>query len=71
MVWRCSVSQAPFQAGAMQENATSFVDSGNYHIEVLGKDTAVEVYVIESLDCPLKTQEIMVIDSNTPPFPWS
>jgi hypothetical protein len=55
-------------------NGGDLVDAGNYHIEVVGKDTVVEVYVSDSLDRPLKASDfkalaIMVIDGKTHRIP--
>jgi hypothetical protein len=55
-------------------NGGDLVDAGTYHIEVVGKDTVVEVYVSDSLDRPLKASDfkalaIMVIDGKTHRIP--
>ncbi len=51
-------------------NGGDLVDAGAYHIEVVGKGTAVDVYVSDSLDRPLpatgfKALAIIVIDGKT------
>jgi hypothetical protein len=47
---------------------------GEYHIEIVAKDTAVEVHITDSLDRPLKASgfkalAIMVIDGKTHRIP--
>ncbi len=51
-------------------NGGDLVDAGNYHIEVIGKGTALEVLVSDAADKPLsasgfKALAIMVIDGKT------
>jgi hypothetical protein len=51
-------------------NGGDLVDAGAYHIEVVGKGTAVDVFVSDSLDRPLsatglKALAIIVIDGKT------
>jgi hypothetical protein len=51
-------------------NGGDLVDAGNYHVEVVGKGTVLEVYVSDSVDKPLKATDfkalaIMVIDGKT------
>jgi hypothetical protein len=55
-------------------NGGELVDAGNYHVEVVGKGTVLEVYVSDSLDRPLKASDfkalaIMVIDGKTQRIP--
>jgi hypothetical protein len=55
-------------------NGGELVDAGNYHVEVVGKGTVLEVYVSDSLDRPLKANDfkalaIMVIDGKTQRIP--
>lgn len=54
-------------------NGGELVDAGSYHIEVVGKGTAVDVFVSDSLDRPLsatgfKALAIIVIDGKTQRF---
>jgi hypothetical protein len=55
-------------------NGGELVDAGNYHVEVVGKGTMLEVYVSDSLDRPLRASDfkalaIMVIDGKTQRIP--
>ncbi len=55
---------------AQGPNGGDLVDAGNYHIEVIGKGTALEVLVSDAADKPLsasgfKALAIMVIDGKT------
>ncbi|MGL4440786.1 MAG: hypothetical protein ACRCUE_16110 [Bosea sp. (in: a-proteobacteria)] len=55
-------------------NGGELVDAGNYHVEVVGKGTSLEVYVSDALDRPLKANEfkalaIMVIDGKSHRIP--
>jgi len=50
------------------------VDAGNYHVEVVGKGTTLEVYVSDTNDKPLKAGDfkamaIMVIDGKSHRLP--
>jgi hypothetical protein len=51
-------------------NGGALVDAGSYHIEVIGKGTAIEVLVSDATDKPVpatgfKALAIMVIDGKT------
>jgi hypothetical protein len=51
-------------------NGGDLVDAGAYHVEIVGKGSAVEVFVSDSLDRPLsatgfKALAIIVIDGKT------
>lgn len=51
-------------------NGGDLVDAGNYHVEVVGKDFVLEVFVSDSLDKPLaatdfKVLAVMVVDGKT------
>jgi hypothetical protein len=51
-------------------NGGELVDAGNYHVEVVGKGTMLEVFVSDAADKPLKASDfkvlaIMLIDGET------
>jgi hypothetical protein len=51
-------------------NGGELVDAGNYHVEVVGRGSLLEVYVSDQLDRPLKANDfkvlaIMLIDGKT------
>jgi hypothetical protein len=55
-------------------NGGDLVDAGNYHVEVVGKGTVLEVYVSDAADKPLpatdfKALAIIVIDGKTQRIP--
>jgi hypothetical protein len=55
-------------------NGGELVDAGRYHVEVVGKGSAVEIHVSDSLDRPLKISDfkalaIIVIDGKTHRIP--
>lgn len=63
---------SPLQAHEPRKgpNGGELVDAGSYHIEVIGKGTAIEVLVSDAADRPLsaegfKALAIMVIDGKT------